>query len=340
MTKRVVAPVIGASPQFIADYYLTKISGLSDTYVDYYVTATDTRGNTFNSPIQHVYVAPDANAPTPTPTPTPSPTPTPGPTPIPFTLDGVADAAGYLEYNNNMSIYAAVRGGILYLATWSPGNNGANDHFIFVSDQLLASASAASPWAKAGGVAVAPNKPFIGGESVGTYCGWFNAPASSKVVKSATNSGQLEGIVDLAAAFGAIPQTIYVSAAAYATANGGALVAQGPVGNGDGSIDPNEFMSLPIAAIKDENTDGKYDRLDPAMDFIVAQIVKNVDGSTTITWNSVPGRTYQLEFCDSLGAAWNALGNQMSATAGQLTLSANDSTNPGSRFYRVALINP
>jgi hypothetical protein len=66
MTKRVAAPVIGASPQFIADYYYAKLTGLSDTFVDYYVSATDTRGNTFNSPIQHVYVAPN---PTPTPTP-------------------------------------------------------------------------------------------------------------------------------------------------------------------------------------------------------------------------------------------------------------------------------
>jgi hypothetical protein len=59
MTKRVAAPVIGANPQFIADYYYAKVTGLSDTFVDYYVTATDARGNIFNSPIQHVYVAPN-----------------------------------------------------------------------------------------------------------------------------------------------------------------------------------------------------------------------------------------------------------------------------------------
>jgi len=59
MTKRVAAPVIGANPQFIADYYYAKVTGLSDTFVDYYVAATDTRGNLFNSPIQHVYVAPN-----------------------------------------------------------------------------------------------------------------------------------------------------------------------------------------------------------------------------------------------------------------------------------------
>ncbi len=208
-----------------------------------------------------------------------------------------------------------------------------------MSDQLLASASAVAPWAKAGLVAVAANKPFLAAESVSTYCGWFNAPASSKVVKSPTSSGQLEGIVDLAATFGSIPQTIYLAAAAYATADGGALVAQGPAGNGNGNIEPNEFLALPIAAIKDENADGKYDRLDPAIDFVVAQIAKNADGSTTITWNSVPGKSYQVEYCDQLGGTWNALGPPITAAAGQLTLPANDSPNFGTRFYRVNLLN-
>jgi hypothetical protein len=72
MAKRIVALVGGLSafgngPQFIADYYYAKVTGLSDTFVDYYVTASDTKGNVVNSPIQHVYVAPNAN-PTPTPT--------------------------------------------------------------------------------------------------------------------------------------------------------------------------------------------------------------------------------------------------------------------------------
>jgi hypothetical protein len=59
MSKRSPAAVIGATPQFIADYYYAKLTGLSDTFVDYYLTASDTQGNTFNSPIQHVYVAPN-----------------------------------------------------------------------------------------------------------------------------------------------------------------------------------------------------------------------------------------------------------------------------------------
>ena len=350
MTKRTVANQISPAPQYYGDYFYAKVTGLSDTYVDYYVSASDTKGNVYNSPIQHVYVAPSGNpTPTPTPTatpiptPTPTPTPTPGATPVPFRLDGQADSAGYLEYDgaNGMRVYAAVRGGILYLATWSPGNNnaGANDHFIFVTDQLLASASAPAPWSKAGMVAVAANKPFIGGESAGTFCGWFNAPVSSPVVKSAATSGQMEGTINLAAAFGSVPSTIYVAAAAYATANGGALVSQGPLGNGDGNIDPGEFMQLSIAAIQDENADGKYDRLDAVLGFVVAQIMQ-ANGTVTVTWNSVPGKNYVLEGCDQLGGTWSAVTNQMTAGPGQLVLSGNDVSAMPSRFYRVRLTNP
>lgn len=43
-------------PKAIASLYYAKINGLSDTLVDYYVAMTDTHGNTFKTPIQHVYV--------------------------------------------------------------------------------------------------------------------------------------------------------------------------------------------------------------------------------------------------------------------------------------------
>ena len=46
----------GYTPQYIADYYYAKVSGISNAFVDYYVSATDARGNTYKSPIQHVWV--------------------------------------------------------------------------------------------------------------------------------------------------------------------------------------------------------------------------------------------------------------------------------------------
>ncbi len=168
------------------------------------------------------------------------------------------------------------------------------------------------------------------------FCGWFNAPVSSMAVKSSTSSGQMEATIDLAAAFGSIPDTIYVAAAAYATADGGQLTAQGPLGNGDGNLDPDEFLPLFIAAIQDENADGIYDRLDPNLGFLVTEITRT-DGVTTISWASVPGRTYQVETCDELGGAWNPLNDPVTASPGQLTASTTDDTALPSRFYRVRL---
>ncbi len=90
--------------------------------------------------------------------------------------------------------------------------------------------------------------------------------------------------------------------------------------------------------MKDENADGLYDRLDPALGFGITQISRG-NGVTTITWAAVPGRTYQLESCDGLGGAWLPLNPPLSAAAGQLTLSSTDTAGLTSRFYRVGLVN-
>ena len=121
----------------------------------------------------------------------------------------------------------------------------ARQTLIFVSDQLLTTTNAAAPWAKAGRVAVATGKPFLAGESAGTYVSWFNAPAGSQAVKSATNSGALEGTIDLIAAFGAMPTNIYLCAAAYVTADGGALGSQCPAGSGADIETTNSSLSRP-----------------------------------------------------------------------------------------------
>ena len=97
-------------------------------------------------------------------------------------------------------------------------------------------------------------------------------------------------------------------------------------------------MPLSIVAIRDENSDSKYDRLDPALDFSVAQIARD-NGSTTITWNSVPGRTYQLEYADSLAGPWSSLNSQRTAGPVEITLAGTDASAARPRFYRVRLVN-
>lgn len=273
--------------------------------------------------------------------PSPTPTSSPAPTPIPFNLDGQPEAAGYLQESMGLTLSAAVRGGLLYLATASPGSEGSqpNDNFVLVSDILLPAATAPAPWTKAGFVASAVAKPFLAGESTTNLGGWFNAMVSARAAKSASGDGLMEGTLDLAATFGSVPQTVYVSAAAYETADGGNLVAQIPAGNGDGNIDPAEYLPLSIAALKDENADGVYDRLQPTQDFLVTEITR-IDGVVKLSWASVPGRTYQVESSDELGGAWMPLNEPITATQGQLTLSTNDHPAASSRFYRVRLLNP
>lgn len=255
-------------------------------------------------------------------------------------MDGAADSPGFLVANNGMTIYAAVRGTLLYVATWSPGNNtgGANDHFILVSDQLLAAATTIAPWAKAGMIGIGGNKPFLAGESSNNYVGWTNAPFNSQAMKAASSSGQMEGVIDLNAAFGSMPSTIYLSSAAYGTSNTGPLAAQCPAGDSNGNIDPNEFLVLQVPAIVDQNADGVFDRLDPAIDFKSSCAANGND--VVLTWNSVPGKSYQVLWSNSPGGTWNnALNGFFTAGTSQLTLNYTDVNAVGNapRFYKVQL---
>jgi hypothetical protein len=254
-------------------------------------------------------------------------------------LDGAFGYPGYQVAASGMVLFSALRGTTLYVATWSPGTNGPNDHFIFVTDQLLPAATANAPWAKTGNVAVASSKPFLAGESVNNYVAWFNAPASSQAVKAATNSGAMAGTLDLVAAFGAMPANIYLCAAAYQTADGGVLAAQCPAGPGP-DIDPNEFFVIPTQALGDNNADGKYDRLDPALGFSL-QSLQRASGGWTVNWAAMPGHSYQIVWADSLRATWSNLPAALT-TAGplQLFLSYTDTPPPTvtQRFYKVELL--
>ena len=524
MTQRVVAPVLGVTPQYLADYYYAKVGGVTNSYVDYYVTATDARGNTYKSPIQHVWVGqnlggggantngcngrvcvlpasptqgnsvtisydptggpiagagtvkihlgwnnwatvanPDPamtfnaasnrwefatnipptvtqldcvfnngsgtwdnnngqdwhftavtnGAPQPPSAPTgltaspvstnqitltwsaaagatgyivqrasstlattattsfsdngllantaycysiittnsvgsSSPTAAQCATTLaiaptnfpPFIMDGAVDSANFRVASNGMTIYAVLRGSRLYVATWSPGNSGGlNDHFIFVTDQLLPAATANAPWAKAGKVAVATGKPFLAGESASAYVSWFNAPAGTQTAKAVTSAGQMEGTIDLVAAFGALPTNIYLCAAAYQTADGGALASQCPTGSGP-DIDPNEFFVIPTSALSDSNGDNLFDLLDPQLGFRL-WMQNAAPDSVILNWGAMPGHVYGLLYTDALGSGWSRLaGSSNLAGPLQTTLSMTNvlSGNVSGRFFRAQLL--
>jgi hypothetical protein len=264
------------------------------------------------------------------------------PTNIPlFVLDGAFDYPGYLLASNSMVLYAALRGTTLYVATESPGTSGPNDNFIFVSDQLLASASTPAPWAKAGNVAVAIAKPYLAGESQNTYISWYvnGAQTNWPCAKAPTSSGAMEGTMDLVQAFGHVPTNIYLCAAAYVTTNGGPLVARCPAGSGP-DIDTNGFLQIPVAALRDSPGNGTFDLLDPARGFKILS-ADAMSGGSALSWAAMPGRAYQIQFVGALGGVWSNLpGASNYAMPPQMILNFTDAPPAGApeRFYRVMLL--
>ena len=258
-----------------------------------------------------------------------------------FLMDGVLDAPGFLLASNGLPLYAALRGRTLYVATASPGTAGPNDLFIFVSDQLLPGATAAAPWSKSGLVAVAANKPYLASESQNSYVSWYvnGAQANLPCAKSASSTGVLEGTIDLVQAFGSMPTNLFLCAAGYATANGGALALQCPAGSGP-NIEANEFFVIPTTALWDANGNGVFDLLEPLMGFRLLELEPAAVGYA-LTWAAMPGRSYQVLYLDALAGGWGNLpGGSNAASALQLSLSYTDAPPAGAtqRFYRVRLL--
>ena len=56
----------------------------------------------------------------------------------------------------------------------------------------------------------------------------------------------MEGLIDLKARYGAVPQQVYLAAAAYGTKDNGALTDQLPKGNGDGAVGLGEWVIYPL----------------------------------------------------------------------------------------------
>ena len=281
--------------------------------------------------------------------------------PMAFAMNGTADFAKYLVSNPGMTIYAAIRGNLLYVATWSPGIAG-NDHFILVTDQLLSSATATAPWAKAGLTADKGSgnvRYFLAAESNSTYISWFRWPTGAGAVavsgtgypaaRGSADGTQMEGTIDLVQAFGSLPATIYVAALAYQTSdysssvvNSGVLGGQAPaaVGTADNKVDPAEFLALPTASIRDSLANGTYDLLDPSRGFVVNRTEMTSSGFR-ITWAVVPGQKYQVEYMDDLGTGiWLALKTEVQATSGQAEITEYDQSSglPTRRFYRIRLV--
>jgi hypothetical protein len=400
------------TPPVLADYYFAKINetalpGYKGKLLDYYVEATDSRGNVHQSEIQHVFVENDNAATTAPAVPTGlavttatstslsldwADTPTAadylvfrngtqvattatssytdsGLTPstsyqytvaarnaagtsaasssftgttsatvvsTAFVMDGTADHAGYLLSNPGMTIYAALRGTKLYVATWAPGSF-ANDHFILVGTSVLASATAAAPWGKTGTTALPPGSPFLAAESSNNFIGWTNAGTAAVTTARAAGQ-QMEGTIDLGTT---LPTDLYVAALAYQTADAGTLGSQAPAAvTANGNVEPTEFFRIPLEALRDEDANGTWDRLEMNKPGVLTQLAQQ-NSSLQLTWKCFPGKSYRIEASTSLSSgSWAAVGPNVVAGSTALTASANVTlavTEPR-KFYRVVLL--
>ncbi|MBM2840910.1 MAG: repeat-containing protein, partial [Bacteroidetes bacterium] len=163
-----------------------------------------------------------------------------------FLMDGLLDtSATLLASNAGIDLYARYKSGQLYVATNSAQSQAA-DMFIFISDAQNPLRSA--PLGKTGQVAAWT--VYLGNESTDNSSGWSDATEAPLTNITVDTAGTvLEGVVDVELLYGTIPTGLFIAVGKYGTDAGGALVAQVPLGNGDGNIDPAELFPFSDPAL-------------------------------------------------------------------------------------------
>ncbi|MFH1680453.1 MAG: hypothetical protein ABIH26_07395 [Candidatus Eisenbacteria bacterium] len=158
-----------------------------------------------------------------------------------FVLDGLLDAgAAVVASEGGMTLYAAHDEGQLYVATQSTAGTAGLDHFVLVA---ASQAAAPAPWAKAG--TVYGKDFFLAEEGDNSWCGWFDSTETVLSGGAATGSF-LEGTLARSCLGGA--SVVYVAAARYGTADGGALALQAPAGDGNGNLEWIEYAAYEFGA--------------------------------------------------------------------------------------------
>jgi hypothetical protein len=155
-----------------------------------------------------------------------------------YVLDGTLDSGiTKVASNAGIDLYLDWNGTDLYVATQAASGVG-QDVFAFVAASR--GALVAPPWAKSG--RAGQWSAFLGNESTNNWCGWTGASGAAHQAAGAV----LEGTLNLAGQMGAIPAVVYVAIGRYATADGGALTAQCPAGDGDPNLDGAEYLAFAI----------------------------------------------------------------------------------------------
>jgi len=164
-----------------------------------------------------------------------------------FVMDGILDAgATQIATGNGMDLWAAFDGAQLYVATQAA--SAPDDRFIFLAQTPGGLRSA--PWAKGG--QVADWDAFLANEGVNEYTGWYDHSGAGV----STAGTYLEGILDLAGEFGAIPGSIWLAAASYETLDLGWMLDQAPAGDEDDDLEAGEYVEFCLDVIPPERVGG------------------------------------------------------------------------------------
>jgi carbohydrate binding protein with CBM25 domain len=168
-----------------------------------------------------------------------------------FTMDGALDgAAALVSSAGGQSLYAAMDGDVLYVATDDAGEG--DDVFIYVA--LSPGAMTAANWAKAG--QIAQWDAYLADENDNGFVSWFDVTGLAQAMTGA-NGGVLEGTIDLVQLFGFLPSEVYLAVGRYQSADGGSLTSQTPgTADADGDIDAVEYILFNISAPIDGDLNG------------------------------------------------------------------------------------
>ncbi len=156
-------------------------------------------------------------------------------------IDGVLDAGlTPVATCGAQSLYADYDGHYLYVAAPGVSTTSGADHFVAVAKPSTAQTQTAAWWAKAGTVTTYDN--LLGNEDSNNWNGWFNAAGTVVTSGFSQASGSvLEGQIDVTTAWGTAPDSIRVAFAQYGSADGSALQATLPCGNGNGNLEATEW---------------------------------------------------------------------------------------------------
>jgi hypothetical protein len=163
------------------------------------------------------------------------------------------------------------------------------------------------PWNKSGQVAAW--SAVLANDSTDNSSVWQNGSFLDLFAITTDTAGTfLEGVVDLEYLTGGSPATVYLAVGKYQTGNGGVLLAQAPVGNGDGNINANEFalletpLPIQLASFTATPLTGGHVRLDWTTlsemnnyGFEVQKSTGQLSGYVTIPNSFIPGHGTTVE---------------------------------------------